>query len=328
MDIKELIHSINIVEFLSQYVELEQRGDEWWGLSPFKDEKTPSFSVREDPPFFFDYSSGIGGNVYTFIKEYYKCSSAEAVDIMKKYIGFDGEIASVGGKLAAVRVSKKYAHSEKSNTKQSSAVVLPDDFMDRYSKRPEKLKIWEDEGISRESIDKFQVCYDSFSDRLVYPIRDMEMRIVNIGGRALSPTWKEEGQRKYCYFYPWGTINTIYGVPENMECIQGNHEVIIFEGCKSVLIADTWGIKNCGAILTSHLSENQMKILARLGCNVVFALDKDIDITKDKNIQRLKKYVNVFYLLDYKDLLGEKESPVDRGKEVFDVLYNNKIRLA
>ena len=70
MELEELIRSIDIVEFISQFVELEQRGDEWWGLSPFKDEKTPSFSVRPNPPFWFDYSSGQGGNVYSFVKAY------------------------------------------------------------------------------------------------------------------------------------------------------------------------------------------------------------------------------------------------------------------
>lgn len=53
MELEELIKSIDIVEFLSQFVELEEKGDEWWGLSCFKEEKTPSFSVRRDPPVWF-----------------------------------------------------------------------------------------------------------------------------------------------------------------------------------------------------------------------------------------------------------------------------------
>lgn len=52
MELDELIKSIDIVEYLSQFIELEQRGDEFWGLSPLKDEHTPSFSVRKEPPVF------------------------------------------------------------------------------------------------------------------------------------------------------------------------------------------------------------------------------------------------------------------------------------
>ena len=58
--------------------------------------------------------------------------------------------------------------------------------------RDDKLQVWESEGISRASLDRFQVFYDSFSDRLVYPIRNMGGQIVNIGGRALDPEWKEK----------------------------------------------------------------------------------------------------------------------------------------
>ena len=327
MDIKDLIRSIDIVEYISQFVDLEQKGDEWWGLSPFKDEKTPSFSIRKDPPFFYDYSSGKGGNLYTFIKEYYNCTPIQVVDIMKKYAGYEGEVCGLSSMLDAVKVAKMYSNTHEKTHKQSTATVLPDDCMNRYEKKEDKLVVWENEGISRESLDKYQVYYDAFSDRLVYPIRDMNNRIVNIGGRALSPTWKEDGQRKYCYFYSWGTINTIYGVPESMDKIKEKHEVIIFEGCKSVLLADTWGINNCGAILTSHLSDNQMKILAKLGCDVVFALDKDVNIRADKNIQRLKRYVNVYYLYDFENLLDDKDSPVDKGKDVFMKLYDQKFKL-
>lgn len=326
MELADLIESINIVEFISQFVELEQKGDEWWGLSCFKDEKTPSFSVREAPPCFFDYSSGIGGNVFTFVKFYYHCGAAEAVDILKKYAGIEGELAAPREKMAATLVCKRF-QKPKSSPKSSRATALPDDYMTRYEKCDDKLAVWEQEGISRASLDKFQVYYDSFSDRLVYPIKNLSGKIVNVGGRTLDPLWKEKRQRKYCYFYSWGTLDTIYGVTENMDYIKKSGEIILFEGCKSVLIADTWGIHNAGAILTSHLNPHQMKILAKLGCRVVFALDKDVRIRDDHNINKLKQFVNVEYLWDREDLLDEKDSPVDKGREVFQKLYEQRLRL-
>lgn len=326
MELSELIESIDIVEFISQYIDLEQRGDEWWGLSCFKDEKTPSFSVRSSPPCFFDYSSGIGGNVFTFVKYYYKCSASEAVAILRKFAGDEDGTSKPSEKLVATQVCKRY-QTPKLNQKPAKTKILPINCLDRYEKRDDKLAVWESEGISRASLDKFQVFYDSFSDRLVYPIRNMSGDIVNIGGRTLDPDWKEKKLRKYSYFYSWGTLDTIYGASENMEAIKKAREIILFEGCKSVLIADTWGLHNTGAILTSHLNPNQMKILAKLGCRVVFALDKDVVIREDHNIQRLKQYVNVEYIWDREDLLDPKDSPVDKGREVFKKLYGDRVKL-
>lgn len=325
MDLSELIESIDIVEYISQYVELEQKGDEWWGLSCFREEKTPSFSVRKDPPVFFDYSSGIGGNVFTFVKYRNRCGAKEAIDILKKYAGVEGLSTEPRQKLAATVSCKKFRRP-KQTVKLSKGTVLPDTYMERYEVRPEKLQVWLDEGISQEALETFQVRYDSFSDRLVYPIRNLVGKIVNIGGRALDPQWKEKGLRKYTYFYGWGTMDTIYGLAENMAEILRKRELILFEGCKSVLLAHTWGIRNCGAILTSHLNPHQMKILARLGCRVVFALDKEVRIREDHNIQRLKDYVEVEYLWDRDDLLDEKEAPVDKGPEVFQKLYEGRLR--
>ena len=315
MELEELIRSIDIVEYISQYVELVQKGEEWWGLSCFREEKTPSFSVRKNPPLFYDYSSGTGGNLYSFVKAYHNCSSREAVEIIKKYAGYDGEVNTRRDKLSATIVCKQFM-KPRNKKPQPNPTILPDDYMERFELKEDKLAVWRNEGISDSSLRKFQVRYDSFSNRLVYPIRNLQGKIVNVGGRTLDPDWKEKKFRKYTYFQGWGGgMDVIYG-----QC----NRVILFEGCKSVLIADTYGIHNTGAILTSHLSPYQMKILAVIGCNVTFALDKDVDIRQDKNIQKLKQYVNVDYLIDKDNLLGEKDAPVDKGKGVFEKLYEHR----
>lgn len=89
---------------------------------------------------------------------------------------------------------------------------------------------------------------------------------------------------------------------------------------------DTWGYHNTGAVLTSHLNPNQLKILAKLGVRVVFALDKGVNIREDENIKRLRRYVTVEYVWDKDDLLDEKMSPVDAGREVWETLYEGRYR--
>lgn len=323
MELTELIESIDILEYISQYTDFTEKNGEYWALSPLKEENTPSFSVRKEDNTFFDFSSGIGGNVLTFVRYFDKCGYKEAIEKLKKYSGFDGTVPS-HRKLAATEVAKRFSPPKKAQ-KQFKATILPDDYMERYEKRDDKLAVWGQEGISRASMDKFQVYYDSFSDRLVYPIRNPDGKIVNIGGRTLDPAWKEKQLRKYTYFFPWGELKTLYGLAENIDSIKKQREIILFEGCKSVLLADTYGVHNTGAILTSHLNPNQMKLLAGLGCRVVFALDKDVSIREDHNIKRLKQFVNVEYIWDKENLLDDKDSPVDKGKEVWEKLYEGRL---
>ena len=325
MELSDLIESVNIVEYISQFVELEEKGGEWWGLSCFKEENTPSFSVRENPPCFFDFSSGKSGNIIHFIRCYNHCSFQEAVEILKKYAGVNGDVQPTK-RFAAVEVAKKYK-GRKKQTNISQSKTLPDDYMLRYEKNPEKLSVWEAEGISKASLERFQVAYDSFSDRLVYPIRNVSGEIVNVGARTLDPDWKQKKLRKYSYLFSWdGGMNTVFGIAENKEDILLKKEIIIFEGAKSVMIAYSWGVRNCGALLTSHLSQFQMKILAKLGVRVVFALDKEVVIRDDPNIAKLKRYVTTEYIWDRDNLLDEKDSPVDRGVDTFMKLYEGRLQ--
>lgn len=323
MELTELISSIDILEYISQYTEFTEKNGEYWALSPLKAENTPSFSVRREENTFYDFSSGIGGNVLTFVRFYNKCGYAEAIEKLKAYAGFDGKIQS-RQKLAATEIAKRYSPPKKT-TKTNKSTILSDDYMERYEKREDKLDAWRAEGISTASLDKFQVYYDRFSDRLVYPIRDIKGSIVNVGGRTLDKTWKDKGLRKYTYFKSWGELNVIYGLSENLESIKKQSEIILFEGCKSVLLADTWGIHNTGAILTSHLNPNQMKLLAKLACRVVFALDKDIVVREDHNINRLKQFVKVEYIWDKDNLLDDKDAPVDKGLETWKKLYEGRL---
>ena len=331
MEIAEMLERCDIVEYISQYVNMELRGEEWWGISPFTNppEKTPSFSVHPKKGSFYDFSSGIGGNVITFIRYYHQVSVGEAVRILKKYLNIDDSAENgqeSARKLASTAVCRRFMPPRRAE-KSMTETILPDNYMDRFSKRSDVLEIWRKEGISDEAMRFFDVRYDGFSNRLVYPIRNLDGKIINIGGRTLDPRYKEKGMRKYTYFRGWGgQMAIVYGLYENLAAIREKKEVIIFEGMKSVMLARDYGFPNCGALLTSHLNPAQMMILAKLGVRVVFALDKEVDITHDRNIAKLSRYVSVSYLFDFRNLLEEKDSPVDKGREVFETLYRTRYR--
>lgn len=328
MDVSEIVDSVDILAYIQQYCDLEERpGGEYWGLSPLKEENTPSFSVSPEMNRYYDFSTGCGGDVLDFICQYHQCSFNRGLKLLKQYANItdDGE-EKTSSRLLATSIAKKFRKKE-TKTKPSKGVVLADDYMDRYDLNWDKLSVWEDEGITRQAMTEFQVRYDPFSDRIVYPIRSMTGKIINVCGRTLDPEFKEKRQRKYTYFHPLGTLDTIYGLWENREAIREKGEVILFEGAKSVMIASGWGIHNTGAILTSHLNPNQFQILIKLGVRIVFALDAEMDIRKDENIRRLIPYARVDWVRNKDGLLEEKDAPVDKGKEVFDRLYSERRRL-
>lgn len=212
MRVSELIEDVDIVGYISEFIELEERGDEFWGLSCFKDEKTPSFSVRPSSGKWYDFSTGQGGNIIDFLKLYYKCDLHEAVEIFKRHEGIkDTSEQARTTRLQATSIAKKYKIQSKSQ-KTPSSFHLPDNHMDQYELRQDKFKVWSREGISIQTLNKFQVRYDPFSNRLVYPIRNINGQIVNVGGRTLDPQYKEKKLRKYTYFYQWGCLDTIYGL--------------------------------------------------------------------------------------------------------------------
>lgn len=322
MELQDIIDSVDILEYISQYCDLEEKNGEYWCLSPLKEEQTPSFSVDAEKQLFYDFSSGQGGNVLSFIRAYHHCSLSEAIELLKQYAHIDGEV-SVAEPLPCVKIMKKYRHKAK-ELKLCEAKPLPDNHMELYERNAEKLQAWEREGISPSSMEKFQVRYDKVSDRIVYPIRNIDGAIINVCGRTLDPQFKGKKIRKYTYFHSMGTLNTLYGLWENRSAIAESHEIILFEGAKSVMLCDTWGIHNTAALLTSHLSPFQMVTLIQLGVNVCFALDEEVDIAQDANIQKLKRYVRVFAVKDTEHLLQSKMAPVDAGLDVWQVLYGKR----
>lgn len=328
MEISEIVESVNIADYISQYCVLEESNGELWGLSPLKEENTPSFSVNEEKQIFYDFSSGVGGNIITFIQKYHKCNFRQALNILKEYAGISEncEINVNSNRLSTTKIAKKFK-KQKEDKKKAKYSVLPENCMDKYEFDNDKLKIWKDEGITDKELKKFNVMYDSLSNRIVFPLRNMGGEIINIIGRTLDEDYKSRKIPKYIYFHSLGILDTLYGFFENQVEIFEKKEIIVFEGSKSVMKADTYGVKNSVAILTSHLNSHQMLLLVKVGVRVVFALDEDVNIAEDENINRLKKYVKIETVRNINSILKSKMAPVDAGKESWDYLYRNRVAL-
>lgn len=123
MEVSEIIEKVDIVEYISQYVDLTERSDgDLWGLSPLKDEVTPSFSVSPTKQRFYDFSSGYFGNVLDFICRYNNCDFFKGLKLLKEYAKIDEEDSEepVVTRLLATSIAKKFKEQKKP-VKESSA---------------------------------------------------------------------------------------------------------------------------------------------------------------------------------------------------------------
>lgn len=324
MDYAEIADRVDIADYISQYVDLEEKNGELWGLSPFNAENTPSFSVRPESKYWYDFSAGCGGNIVDFIMRIDGVGVYEAIAKLKRYANIQEEADRGVVRLEAAKIAKRYRSRIKAPP-VSTAKILPSNYMDRYEFRKDKLRPWADEGISYEVMLQNGVRYDAFDDRIVYPVKDFDGNIISVCGRTCDAHYKEKRISKYIYFQQMGTVNTLYAYSDNAQSILESREIILFEGAKSCLKMSTWGYTNTSAILTSHLSVNQLRFLIKLssfhGVRIVFALDSDVNILKDKHILSLTSYASVEWVKNRDDLLSEKESPVDRGRDVWEKLY-------
>lgn len=324
IDINELLQNVNIIDYISNYAILEKNGEDFWCCSPLNpNDETPSFSVNEEKQLFYCFSTGVGGNVINFIMEYEKTTFKKALEKLCSFLNFD--ITNLKKPSSFFSVAKRfdYEYVEKFFVPNK----FKDDIMSKYTKKP--IKEWLEEGISQEVMDEFLVRYDLSDNRIVFPIWDNIGNIISISGRTLDPLHKEKKIRKYTYY---GAINTtyfFYGFWQSKDFIFEKDEIIIFEGVKSKYKANDYGFKNSVASMTDRLSPQQISELIKIKVkDVVVCWDKDVSLTDiNKKIGLLKNFKNIYVVIDTFDLLHEKDSPVDKGKEIFLKLYQNKIRL-
>ena len=325
VDVEAVVDQINLTEYIGQYCDFEERNGEYWTISPLTQEKTPSFSVDSEGKVFYDFSSGKGGGIIKFIMLHHKVDSETAIRMAAKFAGIDPD-AEEYRRFESTKSLKRLSKLKPIPPSPDRTFLLPD-IMDRYPFDEEGLKPWLDEGISLSSLRKFEVRYDSSTNSILFPIKDEHGNILVIKARLLDQRKLDRGVPKYSCLSKWGLNDTLYGLFENRQAILDNKEVIIFEGEKSVMKCDSWGIGNAVAALTSHLNEAQIRILIGLGVNVVIAFDKGVDVWADTNIRKLRHFTKVSAIIDAKNLIQEKSAPVDAGKDVYTELYKDAVTL-
>jgi DNA primase len=310
------VNSINIIEYAKQYLDLKFKHGEYWATCPFhNDDATPSLSFNQEKNVFNCLACGCGGSIIQFVQSYHKVSFPKAMDQLIKY----AKLTVIPRKHSEIL---DFLHKTKRKNKVAKIIsrkYLPDNYMDRYSKK--QILEWINEGISKEVLDKFQVKYDIKGNRIVFPIRNQEGKIISIKGRTLYDNYADLGVSKYIYYHKIITNDFLFGLYENKNSILEKKECVIVEAEKGVMKLSSWGFDNAVALSSSNITNDQAHLLLNLKCNLIFAFDKDI-LRKDviDKIRGLSLFTNVFYLYDINNLLEGKESPYDKGIDTWNTL--------
>lgn len=219
--------------------------------------------------------------------------------------------------------------------------ILSHDVMNRYIFELPYLNPWIAEGISPETLIKFNIKFDTVSNAIVIPYYTDDKQLVGVRGRFLNP----EAKAKYMpikyngEYLAHPTSKILFGLDVNKEAIKRLQTVILFEGEKSVMKMDSiYGDNNISvAVSGRNLSKDHLALLTKYGVqNIILAFDRDYkshkEIEKELNeymeiFKYAKNFFNVSVIVDYDFVLEHKNSPIEQGKELFEKLMLKRIFL-
>lgn len=302
--IEQIRQSVDIVEVISDYVQLKKQGRNYLGLCPFHGEKTPSFSVSTEKQLYHCFGCGAGGNVFTFIKELEGVTFIEAVsklaergnislpefskpdtktqsnqawmmkahDLAAKYYFHLLHDQAIG---EVARTYLKNRGFTKEMVDHFGIGFAPESWntvTTLFEKRGVPLPLAEQSGLLglREFDKKY---FDRFRNRIMFPIWDGQGKVIAFGGRIIG-----EGQPKYLNS-PESPIfnkgNIIYGLHLARPYIRKENQVVLFEGYVDVISAWKADVKNGVATLGTALTMEQAKIIRRNAETVIICYDSD-----------------------------------------------------
>jgi DNA primase len=296
----------DIVEIVSTYTDLQQRGQDYWGNCPFHDERTPSFKVNPRDKLYYCFGCEASGDVFRFVEEKEGLSFPEAVESLAERYGVELERESEDPRAEEKRRRRARLWELLERTAK---------FYERYlweSPKAERArKYLAERGLREEVLRRFGVGmapspwdqvltgsqragfkvdellaaglaqrgrqgghYDRFRNRITFPIRDQRGRVLGFGARALSP----DAQPKYLNS-PEGELyrksHTLYGIDRARGAIAKARRAIVVEGYTDVLALHQAGVEEAVAIMGTAMTPEQISMLAGLTDLVVLALDAD-----------------------------------------------------
>lgn len=292
--INEIRNKVDIVEIISNYIPLTQRGKNYFGVCPFHDDHSPSMSVSKEKQIFTCFSCGATGNVFTFVADYEHIGFYDAVRMLGNKVGYN---------LGNSKITKN-KNDEAYNIYKLSTKFYQNNLNTNLGKNA--MEYLEKRKIDKETIKKFQIGLsipklsltdyllnkqinlrklvelgisndngtDLFVNRIMFPLYDLEGNIVAFSGRIYNT--KDASKyinTKETSIFKKGTI--LYNYHNAKEMLKKNDSIIVMEGFMDVIRANTIGITNCVATMGTALTKQNATLLKKMANNIILCFDGD-----------------------------------------------------
>lgn len=326
--LEEMADQIDLLEYASRSVDfVRHSGNTYYAVCPFHSEKTASLAVNTDENFYHCFGCGRSGNIYKWIQWTEGLTFDQAVKKVANITGSDEKDYIESELMSFYKLLNRLCAEKKQPSINRPILDIDRDYKQKF--KDERPQEWITEGINATELQKYEVRIDPISNRIVYPVYDADYRLIGVKGRTRFKNYKELGIMKYMNYHRLGVLDFFTGAKQADNYIKQTDEIIIVEGIKSVMKLDQWGYHNVVSAETSTLNEYQIELLIRMQVkDVVIAFDKDVPLKKIKECTTLlRKFTNCYAVVDRWKLLDDKDSPPDRGKDVWEALYERRERI-
>ena len=309
--IDKIFSTIRVEEIIGEYVQLKRAGSNFKGLSPFHEEKTPSFVVSPSKQIWKDFSSGKGGTAITFLMEIEGFTYPEALRHAAKKYGIEIEEDQV-----EYSEEQKKAQSEREilykiheiantffqenlwETEEGKTIALSyfkerelhDDIIKKFQLgySPEKKNAFTEyaleKGYEKEILEKSGISIfpenspsgtDRFRERVIFPIHSFSGRVLGFGARILKSNVKTAKYLNSPETEIYHKSNVLYGLNQSKQTISRENLCLLVEGYMDVISLHQSGIENVVASSGTALTTEQIKLIKRLTENVTILFDGD-----------------------------------------------------
>ena len=305
--IESVFESSRVEEVIGDFVQLKKSGSNYKGLSPFTEERTPSFMVSPAKQIWKDFSSGKGGTVVTFLMEHEHFTYPEAIKYLAKKYNIEVEETQKTSEqkledseresmYLITEYAKDYFQSNLMKSEEGKSIGLSyfkerefsdeiiqkfklgysfnksNNFSEEAIKKGYKLNFLEKTGLT---IVKDEKNIDRFKGRVMFPILSMSGRVLGFGGRTLKSSKniaKYINSPESLIYYK---SKVLYGIFQAKQTIVKEDNCFLVEGYTDVIKLHQKGIKNVVASSGTALTENQIRLISRLTKNITVLFDGD-----------------------------------------------------